>query len=273
MLPEKNGAIDWDAVADDYHRCILGPYAPEMVARGADGACRNPLLEYLYRLPAGRLAALRIADFGCGPGNLIAHLPRGVERLVCVDQSRGALKRAEMQGERFGVAVEPVESDIAALDGAHQYELIVSVNAILPDSRAAILRQLRAIGRCLAPGGRLLAILPSFDTTEYLRDLWRRHYEAGGLDEAAIAAAVTAFEQSRQMDPDNLAYADDGRNAQCYHTPASIKAEFAAAGLAPLHPPEKVYYPWELTRRFGYGYFPDAGEEIWDWFVVAGRSR
>lgn len=33
--------------------------------------------------------------------------------------------------------------------------------------------------------------------------------------------------------------------------------------------PEKVYYPWELTRRFDYGYFPLAKEEIWDWFIVA----
>jgi len=24
-----------------------------------------------------------------------------------------------------------------------------------------------------------------------------------------------------------------------------------------------------LTKRFDYGYFPEANQEIWDWFVVA----
>src|SRR5438477_5903141 len=83
-------SIDWDALAPKYHFHILSPFAPEM-----DG--RNPLLDDLLALPLERLA---VADFGCGPGNLIPHLAgRGV-RLVGIDASAASLDIAAGAAER-----------------------------------------------------------------------------------------------------------------------------------------------------------------------------
>ena len=77
------------------------------------------------------------------------------------------------------------------------------------------------------------------------------------------------FNQGKRVDEDALAYADDGCNTQCYHTKTSIIEETKKAGLRLLISPTKIYYPWTLTKRFDYGYFPDATEEIWDWFIIA----
>ena len=42
---------------------------------------------------------------------------------------------------------------------------------------------------------------------------------------------------------------------------------------------QEVYYPWDLTKKFDYGYFPfkckktkEKNKEIWDWFVVAEKG-
>src|SRR5437879_2090699 len=87
-------SIDWDALAREYHTHVLSPFAPEMSGR-------NPLLDDLLALP---LEALAIADFGCGPGNLIPHLAgRGV-RLVGVDASAASLDIAADVARRDGVA-------------------------------------------------------------------------------------------------------------------------------------------------------------------------
>lgn len=269
MLPNTNGEIDWDVVADNYHDWILSPYAPLMTEPGPNGRCRNRLLDYLRDVPDRALMNMAVADFGCGPGNLVPHLAGRVKRLTCVDISRTALDKAGRLAGRHGVEAELVYSDIGMLDASCRYDLIVSVNAILPPARVQVHRMLAAVRRCLKPGGRFAAILPSFDTTEYLRELWREHYRRTGLDKAGVEAKIAAFEQSRKMDARTLSYADDGHNRQCYHTAQSIAGEFSENGLRLAREPVKVYYPWELVRRFGYGYFPDSGEEIWDWFVVA----
>lgn len=74
------------------------------------------------------------------------------------------------------------------------------------------------------------------------------------------------------VDYESLLYADDGVHPQAYHAQDTIVEEFKRAGLLITSKLTKVYYPWELTRRFDYGYFPDAEEEIWDWFVVAKKN-
>ncbi len=84
---------------------------------------------------------------------------------------------------------------------------------------------------------------------------------------------MNALKDAKKADDDNQMYADDGNNVQCYHTEDTIRAEFGSAGLRITEALEKVYYPWDLTREFDYGYFPDADEEIWDWFVVAEKVR
>jgi hypothetical protein len=62
-------------------------------------------------------------------------------------------------------------------------------------------------------------------------------------------------------------YADDGAIIQGFTHKDDIVPLFKKAGLRLLIEPKKLYYPWDLTKKFNYGYFP-GNEEIWDWFVV-----
>ncbi len=242
-LPD--GAIDWDLVGVRYHDHVLSPFAPEMVES------RNLLLNALRTMD---LHGLRVADLGCGPGNLMPYLAGRVERITLVDLSERSLELAEAAAEEAEIAAEVYRQDLRSLEIPGQFDIVVSVNSILPPTRSDVVGILRCVHRLLAPGGRFLAILPSYDTTVYLRAL---------TGEAPAA---------RLADDKNLAYADDGAHVQSYHTPESIERELSEAGLVLDEPPQKVYYPWELTRRHGYGHFPDAPEQIWDWYVKAGRA-
>ena len=268
-LPTANGDIDWDFVSRDYHRYILGPFAPEMVNGAGSGRMRNQLLADLVengRL--GSLAGLDLADFGCGPGNLIEHLPNDIGRLVGVDKSKTALQRASATALHRNVPFEARQQDLCTLEMQDQFDVIVCVNAILPSTRTDVVSILEAIRNHLRPSGRLLAILPSYDTTQYSRELWRQYYTEH-VSPSHAARVIRALVESKMANDVLCSYAEDGRTSQCYHTPETIRREFEQAGLA-IETLSKIYYPWSLVRRFDYGFFPGALEEIWDWYVVAG---
>lgn len=270
MPTDADGNIDWDRVAADYHSLVLSPLNPAMTDDSA-GKPRNALVGALRQRVAvlGADAPVEIADFGCGPGTLLPVVRDLPVRVVGVDRSRKSLEAAEQQATRLGVAFEPICADLTSARLGRRFPIIVSINSLLPENRSEVGLMLTTIGDHLDDSGVLLAILPSFDTTEYLRELWRDQYCRMSASTAHADRVATALKASKLVDDRQLQYADDGYTRQCYHTPESIEREFNAAGLELVGAPSKIYYPWELTRRFDYGYFPDATEEIWDWFVVA----
>jgi SAM-dependent methyltransferase len=267
-LPEANGDIDWDLVSGDYHHHILGPFAPEMLAPNESGEIRNRLVaDLIDDSRFGSLEGKRIADFGCGPGNLVSHLPMSVGHVVGVDLSQAALDLATRAAVGRSIPFKACRQDLCNVSLGSRFDLIVSVNAILPPTRAQVVEILEGIRRHLCSHGRLLAILPSYDTTLHTRELWRSYY-ASRDGKAHADRVIRALLDSKLADDELCSYAEDGRTAQCYHTPATIRREFEQAGLA-IEMQTKIYYPWELVRRFDYGYFPTASEEIWDWYVIA----
>jgi len=259
-LPTINGKIDWDSVALKYHQYILSPYAPEMVISNNGQLPRNLLLNYLHTIPDNSLNKMTVLDFGCGPGNLIPHISQKLKRLVGVDRSAGSLKIARSLADKHGIDFETICEDIVNVNDEAKFDLIVSSNSILPNSRAEVVSIFNKLCSLLAKNGKLLAILPSFDTTLYLQEL--RQKENNSLSNENVL-----------MDREILAYADDGHHLQCYHTPQSILEETALAGLKLISVPQKLYYPWELCRKFGYGYYPQSRQEIWDWFIVAEKKK
>jgi len=75
------------------------------------------------------------------------------------------------------------------------------------------------------------------------------------------------FYQDRKMNDNKKLYADDGVNIQRFIHNDEIDHMFKKVGLK-INKKEKLKYPWNLTKKFDYGYFPNE-DEIWDWFVVA----
>jgi SAM-dependent methyltransferase len=274
-LPRKDGEIDWDLVAPDYLNYVLSPFSPEMV-RVTSGKRRNLLLNYLNAVPDDQLKSMDIADFGCGPGNLIRFLKGRVRALTGVDTSSKALDLAERQANDASIEFKRIQRDIRELPRESTFDLIISTNSILPKQRSDIVPMWAAMRSALKPGGKIIAILPSFDTIEYLISLWQNHYSAelkGSAEQERVKGIIKAFEETKNINHEQLSYAEDGHNVQCYHTPSTILSDLKEAGLRLVGKMEKVYYPWNLAKRFDYGNFPNASEEIWDWFVVVERDE
>lgn len=265
-------SINWDLVAADYHRFILSPFAPEMLRETATGKGRNELVNVLNSMSAEDFAQLDVLDIGCGPGNLLVALKHKPKSITGVDFSKDALRIAQKRGAEKGLAFIPVEKDFRDLHLGTTFDIVVSVNSVLPSSRSEVVQVLRSLRSALKPSGSLYAILPSFDTTVYLRTLWFEHYKKLFGDVSHAERCVAQIDTYKRVDSKERLYADDGVHQQAYHDEETIREEFEKVGLTITHGPQKIYYPWELTKHFDYGYFPGAKEEIWDWYVVARRG-
>lgn len=263
-------AVDWDKVHEDYSRYIFGPFAPEMTEPDAakGNKPRNLLLTRLNER-GNDLRELRVADFGCGPGNILPFLKGIVEELHGVDISGTALALAARRAKENGIKFVPHEADIIRFRDAQKFDVIISANSILPARREDVLKMLESIRSNLAPNGKLYAILPAFDACQALAEYWRKSYAKGKPDDDEyVTRCVAAFRSAKKLNAANLSYADDGVHSQCFHTPESIRRDFELAKLRIVGNLEKVEYPWSYARKLDYGFFPD-DPPIWDWFVEA----
>lgn len=271
-LPQKDDEVYWEKIYDDFHHHILGPLAPEMIASDDGGKSRNPLVDQLRAwADSGALQDKRIADLGCGPGNLIPCLKRPIGSLTGIDRSEMALKLASQKAREREIAFRPISEDLTNLISRDdlQFDIVIAINSILPRDRRDVSRILNGIHNIMKDDGEFLAIMPSFDTiTDHLLRLWRNYYKSRNFGAEHVDRCIEAIVKAKRVDYDNLSFADDGVSSQCYHTLERMNDEFRDAGLEITHF-EKVYYPWEMTKKFDYGYFPNAEEEIWDWYVRA----
>lgn len=281
-LPQKNGDIDWEAIAPRYYESILSPFAPDMLKIPPGGKARNPLVKALrdkademVKLHAkGRRSTphLRILELGCGPGTLVDALTAAgvtdVDALVFVDREPGLLSAAGQKAKsqlRIHGGLSTVRSDMlevkaSTLAGAcaQKFDLVIAANAILFPRREDVVRAFEVCRDQLDSSGEVLLILPSFDTTEYLERLWF----ASALrvnDQAHALRVARAFRENKLLDREQLLFADDGHQQQGYHSPESIAAELGQANLHAIDR-QRIYYSWKLCKPFDYGYFPNARE-------------
>jgi len=265
--------VDWDSVSANYHNLIIGPWAPEMTAPNPkqNGQPRNYLLTVLAQYKPEDLKKLRIIDYGCGPGNMLSFLKDRVDEISGLDISRSALDLCKKRAQENHIRFHDVEGDMRDFISASPFDLIISTNSVLPRRREDVPKIFRGMERNLKDGGRLLMILPSYDTCLALVDYWAEYYRRLSNDETYVLRCIAAFRDAKKMDDETLSFADDGLHSQCFHTPQSIQKELNECGLEIVGSLHKIHYPWEYAKKFDYGYFPDK-EEIWDWFVEAKKK-
>jgi 2-polyprenyl-3-methyl-5-hydroxy-6-metoxy-1,4-benzoquinol methylase len=147
-LPHAGDDVDWDNISGDYHKNILGPFAPEMVKQDNNGQSRNLLLNYLGAgIAAEDLKKMRIADFGCGPGDLIHYVAGRVRKLTGVDSSQGALAIARSVAAGKNLEFEAVNQNFLDLDETHKYDMIFSVNSIITKTREDVIKSFKKHAR------------------------------------------------------------------------------------------------------------------------------
>jgi SAM-dependent methyltransferase len=264
-------AVDWDKVNMEYSRYILGPFAPEMTEPDPKngGKIRNLLITKLQSRGAD-LRGLRVVDFGCGPGNLMPHLRGLIDEVHGVDISETALELAAQSAKESGIKLIKHRENMITFRDSDRFDIIISVNSVLPAKREDVRRIFTAIRDNLRPTGKFYAVLPAFDACFALYEYWRSSYEAFSNDKDYVDRCAEAFRIATKLDEKTMSYADDGVHPQSFHTEESIREDFGAVGLRIVGTPQKVKYPWEYARRLDYGYFPNK-PEIWDWFVEAER--
>lgn len=249
----------WDNVADTYHEGCLNP-----LAEGVD----NLLKEFIKTL--NHQYYKRVADLGCGNGKLAAFLSTYFSEVWAIDYSDNMIKIAKARYNNPKIVFKKLDMrDLRTV--YNTFDIAFSVNSILPPNPSDVPIILSEIFKSLYAGGLFVSILPSFDTVLYLKELTFKDLLNKGTSELKAKGMVDElFIKKRKLDEELGLYADDGVHVQKFLHIDEIRTLLPEAGFR-IKLIEKVVYPWELSRKHGYGYFPGK-PEIWDWFVVATKS-
>jgi SAM-dependent methyltransferase len=274
-----DAAAPWDAASARYDAWVISPFAPQV---------RFPLRADVRRLLGiwtrrRELAKRVVFDLGCGRGDGVALVAGRVGFAVGIDFSPrmldlserflrargitperyrgraglarvGAELRAFAAGRGDGPRTVLVEGDMESLAPlAHRADLVLAISSISPARPGRAGHVFDQVVSSLKPGGTLLAVLASLDAF---------HYLAGLADRLGVELPDLG-----RVDADGM-FHERGEQQQ-FFTPADIRRHCGESRVR-VRSLVKVRYPWELVRRFGWGYFPGR-PRLWDWYLV-GRA-
>ncbi|MDH5363643.1 MAG: class I SAM-dependent methyltransferase [Dehalococcoidia bacterium] len=250
----------WDSIAFEYKSKVLSPLYPGV---------KNPIFKLVEGLNSKDYE--RVADLGCGRGEFLGFLSQRFKEVWGIDWSKNMLHVArKMHKGNKNVYLKRL--DIRNLESLYGYfDLAFSINTITPYDISVAEEMVEEIFKALRAGGLFVSIFPSFDTVLYQRGLTYTSYiECGLSPEEAWQRTEDYFVRQRRLDLEKGAYtSEDGTHIQKFFTENEIHSLLQNAGFREIVT-EKVLYPWELSKKYGYGYFPNK-PEIWDWFASARR--
>lgn len=265
-VPSDEGEITWDTLTEQYFDMVLSPFDPT-VPRD------NPIATTLGEMEstvADPEQPLRVLDLGCGPAHILEYLERlpFASRIsyTGIDKSLNACRQARARAALSTIPCVILHEDVT-VSKQRDADIVVAINLVLTDSRKNNLALMEAIASALASRrSRAILLLPAYEVIDHVASLRRQWYSKHASPKQA-QRAVDALRRLKRPHPTSATYSDDGVNRQAFHSLTTIAEELPKCRLSVTHGPEKFYYPWELTRRFDYGFFPGE-EKTWDWFLV-----
>jgi SAM-dependent methyltransferase len=207
-------------------------------------------------------------DLGCGTGRLLPRLLRQANRVVGIDFAEELLHlgRARLgENERAELRRVDLARPLRSPRGA---ELATCSNVLLAPDEALRLAILRNCRRVLAPGGRLLLIVPSLESALWVNDrlvAWNRRAGIGG---------TRAFRGGIGTDPSSArdllgGIVDQGGVRTKHYLREELEETLRRIGFE-IDATERIEYAW--------GDYFDAPPKWlgatgpWDWLVQARRD-
>jgi 2-polyprenyl-3-methyl-5-hydroxy-6-metoxy-1,4-benzoquinol methylase len=241
--PQKQDRTYWDRMADRWDHEIFNTLHHDKFRVIPDEITRSSR--------RGR----SVADFGCGIGIYLPSLARLFEKVHGFERSKACVEIARENVRRKGhVAVHPASSASVRRQG--HFDVVLCVNVAIhpsPRERTSVLHALQSL---LSPGGRLILVVPSFESATMV---------AAAEQEASTGRAR---KRARQWDvgtrPDG-AVAIDGVPTKHY-TRKELRDSLAALGLRVARI-RRVEYSWHSQ-----GVRPGSNllhRLPWDWIAVA----
>jgi SAM-dependent methyltransferase len=247
----------WDSIAAEYESKQLSPL---------DKGVKNPLFKFVVGLNPKDYE--RVVDLGCGRGKFLGFLSQRFKEVWGIDWSKDMLRIAEETYKR-NKNIHLKRLDIRNLKPFYGYfDAAFLINTLTTYDVSVAEDIIKETFRILRAGGLFVAIFPSFDTVLYQRELTYASYIEQGLTcEEAKEKTDDFFVRRNKLNLEKGTYADDRIHDQKFFTEDEIHALLQVIGFIDIAT-EKVLYPWDLSKKYGYGYFPGK-PEIWDWFCHA----
>ena len=247
----------WDSIAAEYESKVLSPL---------DKGVKNPIFKFVDGLNPKEYE--RVVDLGCGRGKFLGFLSQRFKDVWGFDWSKEMLRIAEETNKR-NKNIHLKRADIRDLKNFYGYfDAAFMINTLTTYDVSVAEDMIKETFRILRAGGLFVAIFPSFDTVLYQQELTYASYIEQGLSrEEAREKTDVFFVRGKKMNLKKGTYAADGIHDQKFFTEDEIHALLQVTGFKDIVT-EKVLYPWDLSKKYGYGYFPGK-PEIWDWFCHA----
>lgn len=245
----------WERVGDQYDDEI---FSSSRADRG--GVIQRRLDE--FAAPRGVAA-----DFGCGVGHYLPLLPKRFGTVHGIDFAESLLVQARARTRRLAnVSIHRANlaSGRARIE-MPKAKLAVCANVLISENPRIRRGILRTIHRYLAPGGRLLLLVPSLESVLFANQRlveWNRRL---GWSEAESLASSMA--PSRDL-LHGLVRIEKVPTKHYLREEATLLLDEAGFAVSSC---DKVEYPWSTEFENPPRWMKNPGP--WDWLLVAKRKR
>ena len=207
------------------------------------------------------------ADFGCGVGHYLGLLARRFRAVHGIDFARSLLDQARKRtGHSMSVTLHRANlASGRARIAMPKARVGVCANVLISEDPAARRGILRTIHRHLAPGGRLLLVVPSLESALFANGRFVEWNRRRGFSEPeAIACGIAP---SRDLIR-GLVRLDGVKTKHYLREEATVLLDQHGFTVSSC---DKVEYAWDTEFESPPAWMKEPGP--WDWLFVARRRR